>query len=897
MPLGIRLQFYRQRSHQFRAKTSHSPSVQDEQDFKEAFNVCGANDFCVVKPFECLSDLVAGPKDDQLAMLFGGRSDIILLPGQMSESTNDASADWHRKLSNSQGSGKSVKLLFILRINVASPLIDLAKTFQDVLITIESTASFAANVLSKKCRDIEWSTWTTLGGGSDVIVLAIPRPDVPKDLQNLNSAIACFRACPVSKIDGRGGLPTSHAFSSVQASLCFRDQDYLIDALPKTSRTRSAKNSLKILTRVTTAVGHEKTFLTNSKLPRINESLQTWGHRSLYIQFDSLRDYLLAVTNAAWDEQTRFLWKHDIDGLRTTISFGTPTEGLSHKPAWKIDDDFDANLSDARTSIARFAVEFLGANQARDLIQFVDAVISAFRKSDRAGSVRDLLPFLFRLAELLKDISNWRKFFLSDKEDGIFQEYSGEFDRLIGHAWRALRNRVEYRGEPIDPSFPSTLEHGASKLVNAYAVSAWLCWEVLRSPNDNDHKERCASEEFAACVAAGVKGSVWCESLFGRFHEKYASTLPPLTILSISGKLLFEPEIAFSCCLHEMAEFGSWITIDHNQGIRAAINNWIFDAYVRVTISYFRQWYDNLPRNKKTLKPDDTSQLIKILGDSFRSNIEEVEFSNAHPERFLETLHQEFFKYLTSAQLGAQKHRGITEQFGKFVGYCNNHLFDREPNNGLTSWVKETTSLLREVIPDIAMVTALWTTLRLSSSKAKLALIDRLFEANIDATRDWYPENSGYKTGVMHSVLRWAIQVAATSGDAKWLSKSKLHGAWNKYWPANGECTSLSDLVANHPDLFPSHDGHCIFTPEFAFVSVLQRFVNYNESAPNSANSLIKFWHPSSDCTAGKLLAAFADLWNSEKAQGLEQLRVDFVLSLWAKAQLLCVDKIFSSLP
>lgn len=254
-----------------------------------------------------------------------------------------------------------------------------------------------------------------------------------------------------------------------------------------------------------------------------------------------------------------------IDGTSTSIAIYQDAKNLEtfDHEAVQLTHTLSNELNDIKADINEFAKNHLGKWHCEEIAKILDTIVHSFYRNERLGCIRDLLPFLRQLRKACKEHA-WKK--ISSEEFGS-EEISSSFDSLIDHAWRAVRNRIESRGDTLDPSFPNTVHTGANRLVNAYSVIAWLAWETLLG----QHQSACNIDRFGACVCFGTSGRVECIELFTKlrrrveeysgdslYQQRDSEWSANLLLLKISGQTLYKPEIAFLNCIHEVAERSGW---------------------------------------------------------------------------------------------------------------------------------------------------------------------------------------------------------------------------------------------------------------------------------------------------------------------------------------------------
>ena len=317
----------------------------------------------------------------------------------------------------------------------------------------------------------------------------------------------------------------------------------------------------------------------------------------------------LATFANVWDRllfEPDWRRKHLLDSI-TTLTFPEEGEDTSDPgAAWPRCVEPQNRLDLIGTQIHEFAIKFLNPTQRVDLESVYNCLRSCFCRQTLLGTARDLFPFFRQLGNAFGEIERWQAFLLPERgtpEDAAqaidrSEQFSDDLNDLIAYVHRAVRNRIEHRSTFADPPVPQTLRDGVCKIVSAYSVAVYLCWELFRrAPTDGAPGVTGDTDRFGACVIAGPHGRIVCQELFEDFRaylendcgSLLSRRLPdkwsaPLLLVNISGRTLMRPEYSIVHCLHECAEVSDWIQLDRCSELRKTLNRWV----VAEATGYFR---------------------------------------------------------------------------------------------------------------------------------------------------------------------------------------------------------------------------------------------------------------------------------------------------------------------
>lgn len=589
MAFGLRLSFLRDISPHFCRKNSDNATQMIEGG--DVWFVLGSSDYLVVETLENLSDVNPAAYSEESEEIEepsgttipkkhpanpGGRLDLNLFPSSSSEFSAD-------KCIFTTVSPARPSHVFIIKLAVSSVALDQCKGFATVLDLMRSLEEKAMKLgASLGLNQIE--SFYTLGGIDVVLLLPIDLPTQAKIAMGFVQQLRELRICEISRDPSQVDF---HVLSSASANLVGRSLDV------------DGNDSLNLLTRVSFAAGHEARALEAKEDSK--EIYVSWGERAVVQHFDSLNKMLTSREKVFFEKgkDGQRSKRRDVDSSRTEILFrpedllGEDAPALFDQASYRhgevqLSGESEVEISKLEGSILRFCTDHLGRTQGGELLKVFETLRHSLLRSERVGGIRDLLPFFRQLGACLHLVDEWDLYLRKGRN--ALEDTSNSLTYLTNHLWRAIRNRIESRVENLDPSFPGTLDNGASKLVNAYSIVALICWEMFST--DDGEKRQVAYEinvaqRFAASVCSGSAGRVECQEAFAYFREFYeqydgkpisskqVGWCSPLLMLNISGPVLYRPEAAFVHCMHEMAEFANWSQRSATDQLRPLLNEHI----------------------------------------------------------------------------------------------------------------------------------------------------------------------------------------------------------------------------------------------------------------------------------------------------------------------------------
>ena len=865
----------------------------------------------------CLHDVLTPPEVEKDGEPLGGTNDIILFPSDLGSSTAKVDAT-HNIITNGS------IFTFYSRMSLSSLAFDYVKDLPCVENLFRATETWlldSKNIAATEFKkfyksdapDLDVTVWRTLGG-PDLVCLAFPKS--PAEIAFLNTLLCTIRCLPASELlreisDVKS--PKGHAFAAVQANLLYRENENLFETI-KSNEFKDEETQFKLSypCRVTVGPGHEhavSTRITNAINDNGIETSLCWGHRSIQYRFDHFYNLAIAIRDSSrpFDANKKAQVRQpDVSAFRTTIatdrdSFALFENSYQHGPRGPVlSGELDGLLRSVKAKLSSFGEEYLGRWQSHQLMQLYSTVESALHRSDRASGVRDLLPFFDQLSRAVTEI-DWDTVL----EDKSHEELSDEFTFLFSHLWGAIRNRIENRGEPLDPSFPNTIEYGASKVVSAYSVTAWIASYLLFHGDDDKIPDTdCARENFATAVCAGAMGVVVGGKFFEDLLER-SSTLfesktrekwnAHLCHLSVSGPVLFTPEVTLVFCLHEIAEFSDWPRKGHFEDLYSEVNDWVFETFsvlVGVELSehtdYDCESKDDNRLLKEILRLPNAWHSQSVLAAKRRED--------GPPADYIETLGyrlEAIQKVHAARAFEPQKTDIELNDTHDYPDWCNTLVKDHPGlKKCLVRFCKEISSIFREVFPDFAMCLGLQHLLK-CDDESLLDQIDHLFTMLISTSVDSFKPH--VSRSVDHIVLRWAVQLSCflqRQGEEK---NTRPFVQMRIKQRAEAISRALEGAGAER---FDPETWMREYWDELVFVFGNEKYEKpFARELGRHVPPKIPMWNYEAHPAAYHLIKEFRELWFLSVNAGteiemLDRRRFSFIHGLWGKSQKFCVNQL-----
>ena len=894
MSLGIQLIFQRERSIHFRTSGDQRANVASY--VYDLNHVLGSFDYLTPRLVESLSKLFSdrrmpnhtrsweGPRldisDRDLApSLLAGDTSIVLLP------PSTTGTNVRARLGDLKAG-----VTAIIRVSLTSHAIDTPGKFKDARDHFERVPEILTSLFSETCHgaDMQMSAWNTLGGPDFVCLLNVTST---QELQFALNYVAALRSTRLSKLLANPGAGNvRHLFASVQMNLVFK---YGGANQPIQGHyEEGGSTTLEYFCRMSPGPGHERECLekiTSAGIQAPSRAVISSGYRSLQLTFDSLTDLVHAIDVVSRTEENGHVLRNsDLYNVRSAIgSIEDPThrehttdapgaEPLMDIAIPQLSPEICELLRDIKSRFEDFAAQYLGATFLHEFDQVFSTLSVAICRSDRTNSVRDLLPFADQLSRALTEDELWDKLFPDDAE-----AIRDQFSSIMDHLWTAIRNRIEHRGEPSDPSFPNTIEFGASKLVNAYTTAAWLACRALFLTT---RESNCGARGFAAAVAAGTEGSVRVTQVFPnlypldtdspierRTEDEWNSNL---YLLKISGPALFRPELTMVLCLHEMAEFSGW-TKCYSQ-LNSVINSGLFDYMTCRLLTDL-----DLPATQVTveiltalLSQDDQVSQRSVFGPLAERELRR----RMSPTDYWRTLSRRI-QMIDRASLVAATGRARSSQVltGHTPPEWTKILLENAPESPISNLLTVFAKLektLRELVADFAMCLGLFH--YLDDESEKVAHINHLFTSMLECSLESSPDPANIHLDGM--LLRWAFQISVFSD-----REAKLDFV----------CDQMNNYRSRIESAIHSTRAKATFAPEkwakkhWQTMGILPSEGQFDlaeyfrQSIP-----FARLWRPTTDEPASVLVEEFRNVWDkSFRGDGeVEAARCNLIQLLWLKA-------------
>ncbi|MCE2811821.1 MAG: hypothetical protein LW850_15660 [Planctomycetaceae bacterium] len=767
----IRLELVRELHPHFPKDISELTNDHTHESSATKWHLLGSNDYLLVTKVDSLPEL---------GDLYGGRSSRDIT---VSAATTTGNSKRKTKTTSKPRAGGVQEWIlcqpfigFQEEINAAyatltsessGPVLMIAASFSsayfdqlDYKQIVSATKEMMGKVrdVANSYQDIKkFHVLTSLGGMDLAILIDVGKQGLNKSFELLNQ----LRELRNSVANGN----FHHYFSQVNAFFCFRTKQDL-------SSIQEA-DQLAVISRIKTVCGHQDDFLGTAD-PKQDGVYVTMGAYSLTKIFPTLSVLSRLEHLAMTADQHLEACRKGFDGSRTEIAI--PTNKLSRSSTKQSEKHIKITLHKDLEDFGKLIEEVvdllpyrLGYVSGREMSKALLTVKKALTRNERIGALRDLFPFISQLCYcILHD-----KWDTIDKVDlNTRQAIISSASQLTIHLWRAIRNRIESRVESLDPSFPGTLDSGTSKLMNGYSVAAWLCWGIF---NAVDSDSCCAKDSFAACVAAGYSGRIQTQEAFADLRKnvenptldskvKSIKTLGSgeqenwhsrLLLLDISGHVIFRPEVAFLHCVHEMAEFSDWWSLQHTGWLRYYINKFQFHFFLDTLYIEVKKNISNSV-SKEDFK---TRIMTLILVNRSRTPLVSTKVKEIFRRKFITVedptwLSLTFFRELTELNHSDQellKNLGgdIDSEFVRFVCDAAKRILYFEITHENTSAdgfnLFQKRDLFREMVADYSMFLVLYkyrSMTKDTGGEVNVFEVDYNYGCIIDQISSWMPSKS-----------------------------------------------------------------------------------------------------------------------------------------------------------
>ncbi len=581
---------------------------------RDAWRAAGIYDFLKVKKIKQLEEV----EDSEPPPAWAEHRHLVLFPFEELEPDDEFVKVLQKPDAEEFSDPERYPMLVVIKITLASSAFEFQDGRVRTLRAIRNLIRLIEKDPSRKLAMPRYVAYFGSLGSPDLVVLVLPED--PRELRaahTLARTASTLRLAELEQGEFKGtpgyrdclteALP-GHACVQALPQLAFRDGSQSFFRDEGRFKAIEREQGIRIRFRLRVDCGHETQVVDEmEKLcpgdvhfdtagPReLSEGPTTaWHYHTLRGTFDSLAAFV-SVWQSCWFDH---LWRarNLLDSV-TVVSFRDDHEGWPHwGPSWAVAKEVAHRLQEIGRQINTFSGEFLNRTQQAEFQSIYNSFLACFFRQDLLGTAQDLFPFFRQLGTLLESDKHWRKYLLPPSPDTERNEseeeksarivrkarFDASFNDLVSHVSRAVRNRIEHRSTVSDPPFPQTLRDGCCKVISAYTVMVYLCWELFR----NGEEPFAKADHFAACISAGTDGRVICQELFPdfrRFVERLeggtASPIRPL-LLRVSGKSLLRPEESIAHCMHEMAELSPWIERGDLRKLRKALNSWVLQETI-----------------------------------------------------------------------------------------------------------------------------------------------------------------------------------------------------------------------------------------------------------------------------------------------------------------------------
>lgn len=820
------------------------------------------------------------------------------------------------------------ELLIVVRICLSSVAYEIGTGYQHVQVTQNAARRLLDRLIQSEIHGIDWSSFRSLGSPDIVLIF---RPTNADHLLRIGKFIQMAKGTSLQSLVDEMNLPNEqrqslwswrkplngHAFAAIEPSLSFRvppDRKFAFEGHEFDPSACNGGLQFEFTFRVD--VGHEKTVtdVIKSKCSKVefwktpNGSIATaWAANTIGGFVHCLKDVVAIWRNIWFDSQFRAA--NMIDGA-TSPRFSLVVDGKDealngHDLAWVIRDEVVVELNSIRKTIHNWS-KLLPPNQAAEINGVVNSFYICFFNQELVSAARDLLPFFRQLSLACADKRQWKQFL---RDADASHRFGEELETLTYFLQRAVRNRLEHRVLQTDPPIPHTLEHGASKFVNAYSVIYWLSGRVFGRGAAVNAEVYSTADDLAVCVCVGIEGRVRCHEVFRSFRiytEDLENGSPKtrLLILDISGRNLFRPEASFIHCLHETVEMSDWM--ESIEPFRYSFNCWsarmVRDLLTSALIPAGRNYPERqrlrsameevLPfRRVKGYVRDVVAHAVAALcksdASTSLSSRMEVSLHGTPPERFLDEVLTQSLSWLFSTGEGELSAESVdipefaepfsTEveppSFGDYCRLASKH--DYHPRQEAVQRTESLPSILRELIADWGMWCGFRFIKESQGRKVSLNDVNLIFESLVVAQIEWEGVNpSPHK---FQSLLQRWCMVACAIDQSRWRDRIREHllGPMKKY--------------SHH---FQSEGANSWFEgmeEEVGQLSASLRKVDIRTLFPD--------WHNAFNPTEHLLLGAFLKVWETSRdphnSSRLDSNRLSFVWDLWATSTRLRFPTVF----
>lgn len=920
MTLGLKMMFRRDFAAKYIGTTSPHSSLPNKTTFSDSNDSESLFDWCVLGEFDHLSvvpftELPCVTAVDQAGYqdyTTGAVKQLLLFPCE-----NEQLDTWLAEITASK------HFLLTAEISLSPAALEGPNGFASNQNVLGETITIIRESLPENRRIILRSF-----GAPDYVVLFLPQSlDECVEVADCLDALA---ESPISKLNCHA-QHEGHLFAAIDNTFTFHSE---LDA----AQAGEEHERVSFNFNLSVELGHSAIVRTeidgkNHGDVTLNSDSIEWNSPQVSGSLKKLSTLLLLCNDIWFDSdfrqanlistETHFCLKR----VNLVPAQQPPVKALhqnSQKSAWYLSQRLYTELiEEISGQIEAFAEQFLEPPQRTELLDTYRLFRCCFFRPGLIGGAKDLLPFFRQLGKALSLRESWESFLerpanatAAQKKD---ETVLTEFSLLLEYAGRAVRNRIEHKADMHEVPTPYTVENGACKLVGAYSVVIYLCWEIFRrrqgfTPPNGDTRYKCSAENFAACVYFGADGRVTVRELFPQFRtfvedeNKWdGSDDPPfspqnttwtarLFALNISGPCLSRPEEMLIHFLHEVAEISEWIEIQRVRKLRNSILSYVSRA---VSMSLDYQAREQAKKEEQILSPTSTTFAISAIYASVEIAINtKINFKRLHPEDYAIKLCNSYleatqrvpvFKKATLATFDRDNKKRLGKSKQPFPIPTHAPSYFSLRGEFREAFKTKCTSLqlfTREIVADIGMVAGFHAIKSATEDPQAVSLEDicKIFSSLLELYEESRSDVVAWVRNAETVVRRWIIHAkAAATADQNWqdsISRSVARlNAQNKLRCMNTDY--LQNRIFNSRDRQPATKH---------LVKELKKYNFYGGSRPANFLYADDFSPPEL-----ALLKKFMQVWRSDCDASTAEQRIEFLFDLWAKSLRLRFDQSLSS--
>jgi len=899
-PIGCRFAFSRDRTFKFVPSDKEGDARRPTQD---QWWAAGAFDYLEIRPIHAFDEL-------DLEQLGSGEGaldsygDLVVFPL--------SGLDREKMAEVALGCTKH-PLVVCTSITLSPPAYEFGAHYACVLATLQKMGEAIRREIDL-APDFPPTVLFQSLGGPDLVVVSLPQ--TPLQLLRVHGVIQKAKTLDLREIVPDivvGNHWPGHACSVVEPILAIHPSA-VSQFGGKAFREEEVAIGLRLRFMLRVECGHEKVVVADlvknygvqlEQQESGGHALLAWAPHTIHGVFRHLSDFARLLSERWYCPDWREANLIDSATLLFVPDERVAAVGpeLPYPKIWRLRSELVQELEAMRAGISGFAEAFLGRAQRTELLAIFTSFESCFYRHEFLAAARDLFPFFRQVAKMFSCTSTWKSYLDTSVSEGEARnrrrdKFDNQMQFLLSCLSRAVRNRMEHRSFDANPFLPTTLEHGACKLVSAYTVVIWLCEEIFRRQAGELPGNSCDTQHFAACLCAGSEGRVVCQELFREFrtfveHKHQGKRISEIGengwtarpwLLEISGKSLLRPELCLVHCMHEVAELSDWIRTPRCDLLRFRLNKWILMEVVANARQIVRR--SGTANATAPDRYDDAVELLVlwcILGcwkvDVLRKNPEDLlaAMQDLCQEVDPETLIAMVRKAIIESGFPRQPDEDWESPVPAFTSQFNNREFIRA--------IDAIASLVPEIIGDIGMHCALEHVLRIRGVNSRTPEqrfddVNKVFESLLVAVMESRgPQRS--RSRIEQTILhRWALQGAAVlQGDPSYIPG--ILGRLDRLRGRYPDLTALDELAAM---LKKSAEFHVQFDEPDGLVSALRELEAYGGSDSLAFPGVDDLSSP-----IVELLDAFVNVWTTD---GQDDARLQLALELWGQSERLGHERV-----